>query len=251
LFAQLTEQNVGKVIGIFLDGEAITAPTVQQVIYGGQATITGDFSVDEAKLLAQRLNAGALPVPIEIVSQQTIGPALGQASLDMSMKAGLLGFVLIAIFMIAYYRLAGLLAVIALTFYAIINLVLYKIFGVTITLSGIAGFVLSLGIAVDANVLVFERLKEELRSGRDLPTAVDEAFRRAWPSIRDGNLTTLIATAVLYAMSTGFIRGFALTLTIGVLISMFSAMTVTRVLLKSIVTIKALRKPAFFLGMNK
>lgn len=250
LFTQLTEENIGKVIGIFLDGEPITTPVVQQVIYGGQATITGDFSVNEAKLLAQRLNAGALPVPIEIVSQQTIGPALGQASLDMSIKAGLIGFLLIGLFMIAYYRLAGFLAVLALSFYAVVNLVLYKVFGVTITLAGIAGFVLSLGIAVDANVLVFERLKEELRNGRDLPTAIDEAFRRAWPSIRDGNLTTLIATAVLYAMSTGFIRGFALTLTIGVLVSMFSALVVTRLLLKSIMNIKTLRKPIFFLGMN-
>lgn len=251
LFAQLTEENLGKVIGIFLDGEVITAPTVQQTIYGGQATISGDFTVDEAKLLAQRLNAGALPVPIEIVSQQTIGPALGQASLDMSIKAGLIGFALIALFMIAYYRLAGFLAVVALTFYAVANLALYKLFGVTITLAGIAGFVLSLGIAVDANVLIFERLKEELRSGRDLPTAVEEAFKRAWPSIRDGNLTTLIATSVLYWIGEGFIRGFALTLTIGVLMSMFSAMVVTRVLMELIVRVKAIRKPIFFLGFER
>ena len=251
LFAQLTEANVGKVIGIFLDGEAITTPVVQQVIYGGQATISGDFSIDEAKLLAQRLNAGALPVPIEIVSQQTIGPALGQASLDKSVNAGLIGFALIALFMVAYYRLPGFMAVITLTFYAVANLVLYKIFGVTITLSGIAGFVLSLGIAVDANVLIFERLKEELRGGRDLPTAVDEAFRRAWPSIRDGNLTTLIATAVLYWIGAGFIRGFALTLTIGVLMSMFSAMVVTYVLMKLLVRIKAIRKPALFIGLDR
>ncbi len=251
LFATLTEQNVGKVIGIFLDGEAITTPTVQQVIYGGQATITGDFSLDEAKLLAQRLNAGALPVPIEIVSQQTIGPALGQASLEMSIKAGLIGFALIAIFMIAYYRLAGVLAVMALVFYTVANLALYKLFGVTVTLAGIAGFVLSLGIAVDASVLVFERLKEELRSGRDLPTAADEAFRRAWPSIRDGNLTTLIATAVLYWLGEGFIRGFALTLTIGVLLSMFGTMVVTRTLFALIVNFKFIRKPALFLGLER
>ncbi len=251
LFTELTEANVGNVIGIFLDGEAITTPTVQQVIYGGQATITGSFSIDEAKLLAQRLNAGALPVPIEIISQQTIGPALGQSSLDKSVQAGLAGFALIAVFMVAYYRLAGLLAVIALVFYAAANLAMYKLFGVTITLSGIAGFVLSLGIAVDANVLIFERLKEELRAGRDLPTAADEAFRRAWPSIRDGNLTTLIATGVLYWIGEGFIRGFALTLTIGVLMSMFSAMVVTHVLVKLIVRYKVVRKPMFFLGLER
>lgn len=251
LFADLTEQNIGKVIGIFLDGQAITTPTVQQAIYGGQATITGSFTIDEAKLLAQRLNAGALPVPINVVSQQTIGPALGQASLDKSVQAGLIGFALIALFMVAYYRLAGFLAVIALVFYAVANLALYKIFGVTITLAGIAGFVLSLGIAVDANVLIFERLKEELRSGRDLPTAADEAFRRAWPSIRDGNLTTLIATGVLYWIGEGFIRGFALTLTIGVLLSMFSAMFVTYVLFMLIIRLKCLRKPVFFLGLDR
>ena len=251
LFTKLTEENIGQVIGIFLDGEAITTPTVQQAIYGGQATITGNFTLDEAKLLSQRLNAGALPVPIEIVSQQTIGPALGQSSLDLSIRAGLIGFALIALFMIAYYRLAGALAVVALVFYAVANLALYKIFGVTVTLSGIAGFVLSMGIAVDANVLIFERLKEELRSGRDLPSASEEAFRRAWPSIRDGNLTTLIATAVLYWIGEGFIRGFALTLTIGVLISMFSAMTVTHVLMKNVVRFKFVRKPMFFLGLER
>ncbi|HRH31928.1 MAG TPA: SecD/SecF family protein translocase subunit, partial [bacterium] len=180
-----------------------------------------------------------------------IGPALGQASLDKSIKAGLVGFALIALFMVAYYRLAGFLAIVALTFYAVANLALYKIFGVTITLAGIAGFVLSLGIAVDANVLIFERLKEELRSGRDLPTAADEAFRRAWPSIRDGNLTTLIATGVLYWIGEGFIRGFALTLTVGVLMSMFSAMAVTHVLFKLIINLKCLRKPVFFLGIER
>ncbi len=248
LFAQLTAKQAGNVIGIFLDGEPITTPVVQEQIIGGQATITGNFTLEEAKLLAQRLNAGALPVPINIVSQQTIGPALGQTSLDKSVIAGVIGFVLIALFMIGYYRLPGLLAVLALVFYGVINLALYKIFGVTITLSGIAGFVLSLGIAVDANVLVFERLKEELRDGRDLPTAIDEAFRRAWPSIRDGNLTTLIATLVLYSMSTGFIRGFALTLTIGILTSMFTTLVVTRVLLTLVSYVRWVRKPLLILG---
>ncbi len=249
LFADLTAANVGNVIGIFLDSEPITTPVVQQAIYGGQASITGDFTPQDAKLLAQRLNAGALPVPINLLSQQTIGPTLGQESLDQSVMAGLVGFALIAVFMIAYYRLAGLVAVIALAMYAGLNIVLYKIFGVTMTLSGIAGFILSLGIAVDANVLVFERLKEELRAGRDLPTALDEAFRRAWPSIRDGNFTTLIATAVLYSMSTGFIRGFALTLSIGVLLSIFTTFKITRSILFLLAPVKRIRSRLFFLGL--
>lgn len=249
LFTDLTEANVGKVIGIFLDGQPITTPVVQQAIYGGRASITGDFTTTEAKLLAQRLTAGALPVPISLDAQQTIGPALGLASLNQSVYAGLIGFVLIALFMIAYYRLPGVFATIALALYAGLNIVLYKVFGVTITLAGIAGLVLSMGIAVDANVLVYERLKEELRGGRDLPSALEEAYRRAWPSIRDGNFTTLIATIVLYFMSTGFIRGFALTLTIGVLLSMFTALTVTRGMLRLVVRKQVLRKKIFFLGL--
>lgn len=248
LFGELTAANVGAVIGIFLDGEAITTPVVQQAIYGGQATITGDFTTEEAKLLSQRLNAGALPVPISVIEQQTIGPSLGATSLELSITAAVIGFFLVVLFMVLYYRLPGLFAAIALVFYAVLNLALYKLFGVTMTLSGIAGLVFSFGIAVDANVLIFERLKEELRLGRDVPTAVSEAFRRAWPSIRDGNITTLIATSVLYLMSTGFIRGFALTLTVGVLASMFSAMIVTRVLLEVVVRVKFLRSPVFFLG---
>jgi len=251
LFGKLTSENVGKVIGIFLDGQAVTTPTVQEPIYGGSASITGSYSLAEAKITAQRLNAGALPVPISVVSQQTIGPALGQSSLDKSIDAALAGFILVALFMILYYRLPGVMAGLALLFYAAANLALYKTMGVTMTLSGIAGFVFSFGIAVDANVLVFERLKEELWSGRDLPSAIEEAFHRAWPSIRDGNMTTLIATGVLYSMSTGFIRGFALTLTIGVLVSMFSCMVVTRALMTRLGKMKIFRKRLFYRGMTK
>ncbi len=251
LFGKLTSENVGKQIGIFLDGQPITTPTVQEAIYGGQASITGNYTLEEAKLTVQRLNAGALPVPIKVISQATIGAALGVASLNKSIDAGIAGLILVGLFMLLYYRLPGALAGLALLFYAGANLTLYKIFGVTMTLSGIAGFVFSFGIAVDANVLVFERLKEELRSGRDLPSSVLEAFHRAWPSIRDGNLTTLIATGVLYSMSTGFIRGFALTLTIGVLVSMFSSMVITRYFMVRVAKIKWLRKPFFYLGMPK
>lgn len=249
LFGELTKENVGKVIGIFLDGQPITTPVVQEAIYGGQASITGNFTIVEAKLLAQRLNAGALPVPISVVSQQTIGPALGSASLDLSVKAGLIGFLLIGLFIVFYYRLPGAVAVIGLAIYAMVNLALFKILNVTITLSGIAGFIFSLGIAVDANVLIFERLKEELRNGRDVPTAVEEAFRRAWPSVRDGNATTLIATAILYTMTTGSVRGFALTLALGVLVSLFCAFVLVRFMLRRLARFQKLRKSVFFLGL--
>jgi protein-export membrane protein SecD len=248
LFGELTRDNVGKVIGIFLDGQPITTPVVQEAIFGGQASITGNFTIAESKMLAQRLNAGALPVPISVVSQQTIGPALGTESLDLSVKAGVIGFILVAIFMVLYYRLPGVVAVGSLAIYTLLNLALFKIFGVTITLAGIAGFIFSLGIAVDANVLIFERLKEELRSGRDVPTAMEEAFRRAWPSIRDGNATTLIATAVLYTMTSGSVRGFALTLALGVLVSLFCAFVVSRFVLRRLARMPKLRRKAFFLG---
>lgn len=246
LFAQLTEALVGQPIAIFLDGEAISTPVVQQAIYGGQAVITGDFTLNEAKLLAQRLNAGALPVAIDLLSQQTVGPTLGAASLEKSIQAGLIGFVLVALYMLVFYRLSGLISIVALLLFAFLNLLSYKVFGVTITLAGIAGFILSLGMAVDANVLITERFKEEFISGRDFSSSADEAFKRAWTAIRDGNLTTLIAAAVLYWFSSSFIRGFALTLSIGVLLSMFTAITVSRVYLKCLLQWKWVRKPSLF-----
>lgn len=232
LFEDITGRNVGQPVAIFLDGQVISAPRVNEKIIGGQAQISGSFTLPEAKLLAQRLNAGALPVPLELLSQQTVGPTLGQASLDQSLFAGLIGLALVALFMLLYYRLPGLLSVLALLVYVAFNLMLWKALDVTITLAGIAGFILSMGIAVDANVLIFARLKEELGSGRDLPTAIEEAIRRAWTSIRDGNMTTLIATAILFSFSTSFIKGFALTLAIGVLTSMFSAIVITRAFLR-------------------
>lgn len=241
LFADLTSANVGKPIAIFLDGSAISTPVVNEAIYGGQAIIQGSFTLQEAKLLAQRLNAGALPVPISLISQQTVGPTLGQVSLNKSVMAALAGFALVALFMLLVYRLPGLIAIFALVLYAMLNLGSYKIFGVTISLSGIAGLVLSMGMAVDANVLIFERFKEELRSGRDMRSAMDEGFLRAWPSIRDGNMTTLIAAAVLYGFSSSFIKGFALTLSIGVILSMFSAIMVTRSYLRTAYLLPFLR----------
>jgi len=234
LFGEITTRNVNKPVAIFLDGEAISIPNVQEPIKDGQAVISGSFTIPEAKLLAQRLNAGALPVPINLISQETIGAALGQESVTKSLIAGLIGFLAVIVFMILYYRLPGLLSALSLVCYAVLVLALFKLIPVTLTLAGIAGFVLSVGMAVDANVLIFERLKEELRWGKPLGSAIDEAFKRAWPSIRDGNLTTLISCLVLFWFSTSMIKGFALTLSVGVIMSLFSALFITRSLLNFI-----------------
>lgn len=230
LFGEITERNVGKPVAIFLDGQPISVPTVNEPIRDGSAVISGDFTWEESRLLAQRLNSGALPVPVELISQQKVDATLGADSLTSSFKAGVWGLLLIILFMIAYYRITGVISVISLAIYGAITLALFKILGVTLTLSGIAGFILSVGMAVDANVLVFERLKEELKNKKTLSTAVEEAFIRAWSSIRDGNITTLISCAFLIWLGTGFVQGFAVTLAIGILVSMFTAVTVTRIL---------------------
>lgn len=232
LFADMTRENIGKPIAIYLDGSPISIPTVQQEIPSGQAVISGRFTVQEAKTLAQRLQSGALPVSIGIVAQQSIGPVLGSESVSNSLKAGLIGFALVVVFMILFYRLPGLISVLALAFYSALVFASFKLFHVTLSLSGIAGFILSIGMAVDANVLIFERFKEELRTDKPVGANVDEAFSRAWLSIRDGNVTTLIVCLILYLFTTSLIKGFALTLSIGVLISMFTAITVTKVLFK-------------------
>jgi len=250
LFGKLTEANVGKPIAIFLDGSPISTPTVQTAIYGGSAVITGNFTLDEAKLLAQRLNAGALPVPVTLLSQQTIGPTLGSVSLHKSIMAALVGFLLVTIYMIGMYRLPGIIAIVALLLFSSLNMLSYRIFGVTITLAGIAGLVLSLGIAVDANVLIIERLKEEFASGRDLISSADEAERRAWAAIRDGHFTTLISSVVLYWFSSSFIRGFALTLGIGVVLSLFTAVYVARQYLHTVFEWKWTKNPILF-GVKK
>ncbi len=231
LFAQITKRNVGKKVAIYLDGLPISVPVVNEEINSGEARITGNFTIDKAKELAQRLNAGALPVPIKLISQQTVGASLGKISLDKSLKAGILGFILVALFMVLYYRLPGFLAVLSLGVYGIFILALFKLFSVTMTLAGIAGFILSVGMAVDANVLIFERMKEELKKGKNLGNAMEEGFRRAWSSIRDGNISTLITAFILYGVGVSFVKGFALTLSIGVLTSMFTAVVFTRQLL--------------------
>lgn len=242
LFEDITGRNINKPVAIFLDGYMISQPTVNEKITGGQAVISGRFSLAEAKTLAQRLNAGALPVPITLVNQQTIGASLGQSSVNKSLTAGIVGLILVALFMIIVYRLPGLLSVVALLVYGSLTLSIFKVWPVTLTLSGIAGFILSIGMAVDANVLIFERMKEELRAGKPLGTAINEGFSRAWPSIRDGNLTTLIICFILIQFLTGSIKGFAITLALGVLMSMFSAVVVTRNLLKLVVTPKIASK---------
>lgn len=234
IFAELTRNNINKTIAIYLDGTPISIPRVQEEIPGGKAQITGNFTLAEAKQLAQRLNAGALPVPITLISQQSIGASLGQNSLAKSLKAAIIGLIVVALFMIIYYRVPGVLAVVALAIYAIFILAIFKLVPVTLTLAGIAGFILSIGMAVDANVLIFERVKEEKKAGRDSTSAIDEGFKRAWPSIRDGNISTIITAIILYWFGTSIIKGFALTLFVGVLISMFTAIIFTRHLLKLI-----------------
>lgn len=234
LFADITKRNIGKPIAIYLDGSVISAPVVNTEISTGDAVISGSFTLDDAKNLVERLNAGALPVPISLLSQQTIGASLGKDSIERSILAGFIGVILIAIFLIAHYRLPGIIAVIALAVYALVLLALFKLVPVTLTLAGIAGFILSLGIAVDANVLVFERMKEELRHGASIPSAISDGFKHAWLSIRDSNLSTLISCIILGWFGTSIIKGFAVTLGIGIVVSLFTAIIVTRTLLRLI-----------------
>ncbi len=234
LFGEITGRNVGQQVAIFLDGYPISSPTVNEAITGGKAVISGKFDITEAKLLAQRLNAGALPVPINLVNQQTIGASLGQQSVDNSFKAGLIAFALVALFMVLFYRFPGLLSVFALAVYGVILLAIFKLWPVTMTLSGLAGFIMSIGMAVDANILIFARLREEVHAGRPLGSAIEEGFKRAWPSIRDSNISTLITCFILIQFSTSVVKGFAVTLSLGVLVSMFTAIFVTRTFLKLI-----------------
>src|SRR3989344_2676550 len=231
IFARLTRENRGKVLAIYLDGFPISTPVVQDEITNGQAVISGNFNPDEAKELALRMSAGALPVPIKLISQQTIGASLGKSSIEQSLVAGIYGLLFVALFMIVFYRLPGLVSVIALVIYVVIVLAIYKVISVTITLAGIAGFILSLGIAVDANILIFARTREELEEGKNLKFAVEEGFRRAWMSIRDSHATALIGALILYLFTSSFVKGFAVTLGIGILMSLFTAITVTRAFL--------------------
>lgn len=232
IFSRMTAANIGKPLAIFLDGNLIEEPTVQQQITGGTALITGNFTVSSAKTLVERFNAGALPAPIKLVNQQTVSATLGNNSLKEVIFAGLLGTLLVILFMLFYYRLFGFFAACALIIYVALTLGIFKLLGITMDLAGIAGFVLTIGMAVDANILTFERIKEEQKRGLPRISAVEEGFRRAWPSIRDSNTSTIITAIILYYFTSSFVQGFALTLLIGVLVSLFSAITTTRLFLR-------------------
>lgn len=236
LFAEITKRNLDKQVAIYLDGEIISAPKVQAEITNGEAVITGNFSIQEAKDLVKSLNEGALPVPINLISQNSVEASLGEVSLRESLKAGAMGLGLVLICMIFYYRYLGLVASFSLLIYTALMVSIFKLsvftpWGVTFTLSGIAGFILSIGMAVDANILVFERTKEELKQGRGILGAVKQGFERAWPSIRDGNFSTIITSFILVWVGTGFVKGFAIILIIGVVVSMFTAIVITKTIL--------------------
>jgi preprotein translocase subunit SecD len=239
LFGKITTDNVGRQLAIFLDGEPISTPTIQEAITGGTATITGTFTPTQARDLVRNLNFGALPVPIELVSSNTAGPTLGATAYDAGVKASIIGFMLVALFMVLWYRLPGVLATIALVIYLIVTIALIKVIPVTLTASGIAALILSIGMAVDANVLIFERMKEELRHGKDAHDAVKIGFARAWPAIRDGHLTMLISSLILFWLGTSIVQGFALVFGFGVIVSLISAVFITRVFLLALVPEKA------------
>lgn len=249
IFEQLTDQNVGKQLAIYLDGMPISAPVVNQKISGGSAQITGQFTADEARQLVRRLNSGALPVPITLISQQSVEASLGKVELERSLAAGVYGLLAVALFMIFWYRLPGLMAVFALLVYTALLLGIFKIVPVTLTAAGIAGFILSIGMAVDANVLIFERFKEEMRAGRGMAGAIEEGFQRAWTSIRDSNVSSLITAVILYWFGTSLIKGFALTLGLGVIVSMFSAITITRTFLRAF-KLRESKAMRFLFGIN-
>lgn len=276
LFEKITRENIGKMVAIYLDGAPISTPVVQEAITDGKAQISGSFTAAEARTLVGRLNSGALPVPIELVSTQTIGATLGEKAISAGAFAGIVGFLVIALFLILWYRLPGIIAVISLAMYVTIMLTIFKIgvstglliffflwfllgigvsrwffalmpvtyiifavipgalAPVTLTVAGIAGFIISIGIAVDANVLIFERIKEEIRGGRTVGDAVKTGFARAWLSIRDSNISTLITAAILFAFSTSLIQGFALVLGMGILVSLFSAISISRLFLSAL-----------------
>lgn len=245
-FAEATTENVGRKIAIYLDGKMIQEPTVQEPITNGRARITGYSTLEEAHRVAVLLQSGALPVKLEVLEKRTVGPTLGADSLDKSLKAGAIGLLAILLFMILYYRVPGLVANFSLVIYALLVLFIFVAFGVTMTLPGIAGYILSLAVAVDANIIIFERLKEELRSGKTLRTGIDDGFKRAFVAIFDANLTTVLAAIVLYYFGTGPIKGFAVTLAIGVTVSMFTAITMTRWLLHLVAGAGLVKNPKYF-----
>ncbi|MCX6703297.1 MAG: protein translocase subunit SecD [Candidatus Zambryskibacteria bacterium] len=234
LFAKVTRENKGQVLAIFLDGSVISSPVINEEISDGKAVISGSFTREEAKALVRNLNYGALPVPIELLSTQTVGPSLGVNAQQAGVKAGVVGFIILTLFLVLYYRLPGFVSVVSLLMYIVVSLLLFKLIPVTLTAAGIAGFILSIGMAVDANVLIFERFKEELKKGNTISDAMTLGFSRAWLSIRDSNISSMITAGVLFWLGTSAVKGFALTFGIGVLVSMFTAITVSRTFLATI-----------------
>ena len=239
---QLSKDFLQKPVQINLDGKQISAPVIQQVFTSGTGVISGSFTTQSAKQLSTLLNSGALPVPLEVVQSSRVEPTLGQDSVRRSLVAGAIGLLLVALFMLLYYRLPGVIAVMALFFYTALTYAIFRLIPVTLTLAGVAGFILSIGMAVDANVLTFERIKEELRSGKTLRVALDEGRRRAFPSILYSNLATILTALILFNFGTGTVKGFALTLIVGVVVSFFTAVFVTQLLLHAAIEYPALRR---------
>lgn len=252
-FAEYTTANIGKILSIVLDKTVLSSPRIQSAITGGTGQITGNFTLDEARSLSVQMRYGALPVPLRVAESRAVGPTLGQDSVRKSITAGLIGLLVVIVFMLLNYRLPGLLADAALVIYALLVFALFKLIPVTLTLPGIAGFVLSVGMAVDANILIFERMKEELRNGRTLRAAIDTGFARAWPSIRDSNVSTLITCLILFWFGSNFgasiVKGFAVTLSIGVLVSLFTAITVTRTFLHLVMNNMDLARHRWWFGV--
>jgi len=250
LFGELTTRLKGKELGIFLDGQPITTPRVQEAITQGRGQITGSFTLDEARNLVIQLNAGALPLPVTVEEERTVDATLGADSVRKSVVAGEIALLVVALFMIIYYRMLGVIAVGALIVYTLLLLAIFKLIPVTLTLAGIAGFILSIGMAVDANVLIFERTKEELRVGKTIGAAIEAGFGRAWTAIRDSNVSALITCVVLFWFGQNFgasiVTGFAATLFIGIILSMFSAVVVSRSFLRAIMANQATLNPSLF-----
>ncbi len=247
LFKEITSNNIGEILAIFLDGNLLTQPVIQQAITNGEAQITGQFSIEEAQVLVQDLNFGALPVPINLIETQVVGPTLGKEIVTKGSLALLIGFIAVCIFLVLWYRLLGVVAAVALSIYIVVMLLLFKFLPVTLTASGIAGLILSLGMAVDANILIFERIKEELFGGASPQNAVVAGVQRAWTSIRDGNISSLISAIVLFYFSgASIVKGFALVFAIGIVVSMFTAIVITKTLALGVVP----KKRNFLLGFG-
>lgn len=244
-FADITEKNVGKPLAIFLDGNLISAPTVNQKISGGKGQISGQFDIKEAKNLAIQLNAGALPVPVKMIEQRTVGATLGQESIQKSIYAGVLGIIFVILFMLVYYRMLGAFSTIGLVLYSIFTLAFIKLFGITLTMGGVAGLILTVGMSIETDILVFERIREELRAGKTFSTAVTQGFKKTWPTLWDSNAVTLIIAALLYTAG-GTVRGFALVLAIGIFIGLFTTFVGTKTFMFIAIRFKVFQKYGLF-----